>query len=218
MLKKSCALLLICGFVWYFKKKQKITWQNESFDQAIYALSAAMDSKDHQTFIHCNHVAIYAHQFAKLIGLSKRQQKLIKEAGLLHDIGKLAIEDQILHKPSTLSSIEYETMKEHVVHSVGMLQYIDHFKDVLPMIISHHEHFDGQGYPYQLKGSEIPIEGRILCLVDCFDAMLSKRDYKDALSLQEVLEYLHQQSGILFDPLLVYLFTKHIKEKRILIQ
>jgi putative nucleotidyltransferase with HDIG domain len=181
----------------------------------IYALSAAIDAKDHYTFQHSENVAYYAMQLAKSAGMDSDLVEIVREASLLHDIGKISVREDILNKPGKLTPAEFEIMKGHVESAVSILSQLPSLEYVIPTVYSHHEHYDGSGYPRRLKGEEIPIIGRILCIADAFDAMISTRSYKQSLSKEEALEILKNESGKQFDPKLVLIFLELFKQEKI---
>jgi len=172
----------------------------------IYALTAAIDTRDHYTFQHSQNVAYYALELARAAGMGPDLLEIVKEAGLLHDIGKIGIREDILNKPGKLTPEEYETMKGHVENAVNIIRYLPSLDYVIPAVLSHHERYDGKGYPRQLSGDEIPILGRILCIADSFDAMTSVRTYKPALTVEEALAILRKEAGKQFDPKLAVIF------------
>ena len=181
----------------------------------IYALTAAIDAKDHYTFQHSKNVAYYAAELAKEAGLGADLIEVVKEAALLHDIGKIGIREDILNKPGKLTADEYEVMKGHVENAVNIIRYLPALDYVIPTVLSHHERYDGKGYPRRLEGEEIPIMGRILCIADSFDAMTSVRSYKSALSAEEAIASLEKEAGKQFDPKLVQIFIDMVKKERL---
>ena len=183
--------------------------ENES---TVFALTAAIDAKDHYTFQHSQNVAYYAVELAKATGLESDLIEVVKEAALLHDIGKIGIREDILNKPGPLTGEEYDIMKSHVENAVNIIQHLPSLEYVIPTVLSHHEHYDGAGYPRKLAGEDIPIMGRILCIADSFDAMTSIRSYKDALSRDEALAILHKEAGKQFDPKLALLFSDMVRK------
>ena len=144
-----------------------------------------------------------------------KRQSIIREAGLLHDIGKIGISETILNKPARLTSEEYEIIKTHVENSVGIIRHLPSLDYVIPAVISHHERYDGKGYPRGIAGESIPLMGRILCVADSFDAMISRRNYKKAMPLEEALAVLERERGKQFDPRLVDVFIKMIREGKL---
>jgi putative nucleotidyltransferase with HDIG domain len=172
----------------------------------VYALTATIDAKDHYTFRHSQNVAYYATELAKAAGMTPDVVEIVREAGLLHDIGKISITEDILNKTGKLSSDEYEIMKGHVESAVNIIHHLPSLDYVIPAVYSHHERYDGHGYPRRLAGDNIPITGRILCIADSFDAITSNRTYKEAISVPEALDMMRAESAGQFDPRLVDIF------------
>ena len=130
----------------------------------------------------------------------------------MHDIGKIGIPENILTKSEKLSEEEYSIMKKHVDIAIPIIQHIPTLINVIPGIMTHHERYDGKGYPRGLKGENIPIEGRCLCIVDSFDAMVSDRPYRKALPILVGLQELKQNRGTQFDPVLTDIFIKLVED------
>lgn len=183
-----------------------------SYASTIHALTAAIDAKDHYTFNHSNNVAYYASELALAIGMSPESAEIVREAGLLHDIGKIGIDERILNKPGPLTDEEMAQMKEHVEKSVSIISHLPSLDYVIPAVLGHHERYDGTGYPAGLKGEDIPLMGRILSVADAFDAMLSTRPYKLGLSVDEALSRIQKNSGTQFDPKLVDTFVPLVQK------
>lgn len=177
----------------------------------IYALTAAIDAKDHYTFSHSVNVSYLATQLARSIGLDDEHVEMIRQAGLLHDIGKISIPESILAKTSPLTEEEYTIMKSHVENSIAMIRHLPSLDYVIPIAIAHHERYDGKGYPRGLSGDNIPIGGRCLAVADAFDAMVSKRPYKGSISIPEALEEIERNLGKQFDPEIGRTFIEYVK-------
>lgn len=177
----------------------------------IFALTAAIDTKDHYTFSHSKNVAYYSTELARAFGLNEDTVEIIREAALLHDIGKIGISEQILNKPGKLTHEQYEIMKGHVENSIGIIRHLPSLNYVIPAVIGHHERYDGKGYPRRIAGEDIPLSARILCIADSFDAIISKRSYKEAYSIEYALEILEQEAGKQFDPQLCHLFVSLVR-------
>ena len=137
--------------------------------------------------------------------------EIIREAALLHDVGKIGIPEEILNKTTRLTDEEFDVMKGHVMNSVGIIRHLPSLDYVIPAVVSHHERWDGRGYPRKLRGEEIPLFGRILCIADAFDAMTSKRSYKEAFSTDYALKEIIENSGTQFDPHLAEIFAELVR-------
>lgn len=181
----------------------------------IYALTAAIDAKDNYTFIHSMNVSKYAVILAESLGMNANSIEIIRNAGMLHDIGKISIPEHILKKTSRLTPEEYEIMKTHVENSTKMIRYLPNMDYVIPAVVAHHEHYDGSGYPRGLSGEDIPLMGRILTIADCFDAMTARRPYKQPMPVSYAIGELQKHSGTQFDPELVTRFIALIHEGKI---
>lgn len=187
----------------------------QDYETTIYALTAAIDTKDHYTFSHSRNVAYYGTELAKESGLNSDMVEIVRQAGLLHDIGKIGIPEEILNKPGKLTKEEYEIVKGHVEAAIGIIRHLPSLDYVIPAVIGHHERYDGNGYPRRIKGDDIPVTARILGIVDSFDAMISKRSYKASMPVERALKILEEEAGHQFDPALVPVFIRGIREGRI---
>jgi diguanylate cyclase (GGDEF)-like protein/putative nucleotidyltransferase with HDIG domain len=176
--------------------------------RTIEALALAIDAKDHTTHQHLRRVRIYALEIAKELGLSEQDKDALRAAALLHDIGKLAVPDHIINKPGRLTPEEFEKMKIHPAVGADILEKVAFPYPVAPIVRSHHEKWDGTGYPDGLKGEEIPIGARILAAVDCLDALASDRQYRKALALDEAMKTVAEQAGKQFDPRVVEILER----------
>lgn len=175
----------------------------------------AIDAKDHYTFSHSNNVMYYATSLASEMGLDEEFVEIIRQAALMHDVGKIGIPEQILSKPGRLTEEEYEIMKGHVESSIEIIRHLPSLNYVIPAVIGHHERYDGKGYPRRIAGEDIPLSARILGISDAFDAMISKRCYKQAQPLEKVLGILKEEAGKQFDPNLVPIFIQAIENGKI---
>lgn len=184
----------------------------ESYASTIFALTAAINAKDHYTFAHSTNVSEYAALLAQHVGLDSEHVEIIRQAGLLHDIGKIGISENILSKNSRLSDDEYEVMKSHVESAIAIIRYLPSLDYVIPVAIGHHEHWDGKGYPRSLRGEEIPIGARCLCIVDSFDAMVSRRPYREPMPVEDALREIERNLGRQFDPKIGALFVKLVRD------
>lgn len=176
--------------------------------ESIFRLSVAIEYRDRETGMHIHRVSEYSGLIAKNIGLDNKEVDLIKNAMPLHDIGKIAIPDNILLKPGTLTPEERKVVEQHPLIGAKMLEGSSSLILKVSEIIAlyHHEKYDGSGYPFRLKGNSIPMYGRIAAIADIFDAMSSKRVYKEAIDFEESFAFLKQESGIIFDPRMVEAF------------
>ena len=201
----------------FHQEEQQNTYRSGYGEHAstIFALTAAIDARDHYTFQHSQNVAYYATELAKEAGMDEDLVEIVKETALLHDIGKIGIREDILNKPGKLTQDEYEAMKMHVENAVNIIRYLPSLDYVIPAVLSHHERFDGKGYPKQLAGEEIPIVGRILCIADAFDAMTSVRTYKEAMTPDEAIKIIEHEAGKQFDPKLAMIFINLIKNSKL---
>jgi diguanylate cyclase (GGDEF)-like protein/putative nucleotidyltransferase with HDIG domain len=177
----------------------------------IFALAATVDAKDHYTYGHSRKVSQYAVAMAQSMDLAPERIAVIRTAGLLHDIGKIGIPDSILNKDGALDEQEWRQIKAHPEMGVEILRYVAELANSLPIILNHHEHYDGSGYPAGLKGQDIPFEARLLSVADAFDAMTSLRPYHNQRSTQEAIEELKRCAGTTFDPELVEIFCKTLQ-------
>jgi putative nucleotidyltransferase with HDIG domain len=183
--------------------------------QIFDTLAEQVDQKDEYTKCHSDRVASLGLILAKELGLQPHMLKTIVAAGLLHDIGKIRIDDTILKKAGTLSDPEFAEIKRHPEHGLELLRGKEFPWDVKPMILSHHEKFDGRGYPHGIKGEDIPLGARIICIVDVFDALTSDRVYRKAYSVSEALEVMIGESGTSFDPVLLKCFVTVVKAGKV---
>lgn len=188
--------------------------QDGSF-AAMQALAAAVDAKDPYTHGHSDRVARYAADFMRFIGASEQEIELAYRAGTLHDVGKIGVPDTILRKQGILTEEEREIMQTHTVLGELIVRKVPQLEDTLPAIRSHHERWDGAGYPDKLKGEEIPKLARVIALADTYDAMTSERPYRKALSKEETLREIEKAGGTQFDPVLAPLFVKMIRQSQI---
>ncbi|MFC1631300.1 HD domain-containing phosphohydrolase [Candidatus Omnitrophota bacterium] len=179
----------------------------------IAALASALETKDHYTSSHSENVTRYAVAIAQEFGLSAEQVEVIRQACQLHDLGKIGIHDYILAKKGKLSDEEWDEIKLHALRGAQIIQPIDFLNEVSELVRQHHERFDGQGYPGNLSGQEIQLGARIMAVADSFDAMISARPYRRALTLNQAVAELRINSGLQFDPGIVNVFLKLIAAK-----
>jgi putative nucleotidyltransferase with HDIG domain len=184
-----------------------------TYDQTLAALMTALDARDRETEGHSLRVSHLAAQLGEALNFSHEQLKVLERGSLLHDIGKIGISDTILHKPGPLSMEEWKIMRTHPDIGAKIVEGIPFLQETIPLIRFHQERWDGTGYPVGLRGEDIPILARMFAIVDAFDALTSKRPYRQkSMTVAEALKYLREQSGILFDPKIVVIFEKLIIE------
>jgi diguanylate cyclase (GGDEF)-like protein len=183
------------------------------FLEAVRHWSATIESKDRYTQGHCERVADLACALALRAGLEARELFWFRIGAIVHDVGKLIIPSDVLNKPGKLAPDEWELVKRHPVAGVEMLSDMDFPGDVIPMVRSHHERWDGQGYPDQLGGEAIPRSARILCIADVYDALTSKRSYKGALSHDAAMDIMRADAGKQFDAELFALFDDMMRTR-----
>jgi diguanylate cyclase (GGDEF)-like protein/putative nucleotidyltransferase with HDIG domain len=176
--------------------------------RTIEALALAIEAKDHTTHGHLQRVQVYAVELGKELGLTEEEQEALRAAALLHDIGKLAVPEHIISKPGRLTPEEFEKMKIHPIVGAEILERVQFPYPVVPIVRCHHERWDGTGYPYGVKGEDIPIGARILAAVDCLDALATDRQYRRALPLDEAMKIVASESGAAFDPRVVELLAR----------
>jgi putative two-component system response regulator len=190
------------------KLQQAYLTLKKAYLDSVKVLAEAIDAKDTYTRGHSDRVRRMSLQIAVSLGFTEERREVLEYGALLHDIGKIGIEDEILRKPGPLSPEEFQTIQQHPLVGVKIVEGIEFFKDKIPMIRSHHEHFDGKGYPDGLVGEAIPLEARIIAVPDAFDAMASLRPHRRAMSLEDILLEMKKYKGKQFDPNILEIFLK----------
>jgi putative nucleotidyltransferase with HDIG domain len=180
---------------------------------SIYALAAAVDAKDHYTHGHSTTVMRYSTKIAEKMGLPADEIETIQYAGLLHDIGKIGISENIINKPSRLTKEEYAIIKMHPQLGANIISRIDSLKKLVPMVLAHHEWYNGTGYPLGLRGEEIPLGGRIISVADAYSTITSKRPYRDARTVMDGITELRKCSGTQFDKDIVEFFVLVLEQE-----
>jgi len=197
----------------YERAQEHISELNKVYLQTVEALASAVDAKDRYTHGHIRRVQAYAAELARLLGVTDETQLMAVRAGaLLHDIGKIAIPEYILNKPTVLTETEYEKMKIHPIVGANMLSTVDFPYALVPMVRWHHERWDGKGYPDGLKGEDIPLNARILSLVDCYDALTTNRPYRSPMPREELIKFFKREAGRSYDPRVVDIFLQHLEQ------
>jgi len=184
-------------------EKRHVTQMADLHLRTIEALALAIEAKDDTTHGHLRRVQIYAEEIGKELALSKEELQALEAAALLHDIGKLAVPEYIISKPGRLTTDEFEKIKIHPIVGAEILECVNFPYPVVPIVRSHHEKWDGSGYPDGLKAEQIPIGARIISAVDCLDALASDRQYRPALPLDDAMAHVVRESGKSFDPRVV---------------
>ena len=175
-------------------------------NSVICAFNQLLDLKDLNTGVHSTRLAEWGMRVGQELGLEEAALQNLEVAALLHDIGKVGIPDSILRKPGKLDAEEYALMKKHPEYGWAVLRMLPGFDRAALDILHHHESVDGKGYPAGLKGTEIPIVSRIVCVIDAFDAMVSSRPYRQGLPYEEAVRRLREASGTQFDAVVVECF------------
>lgn len=216
-------MMIVDSAIEYYKLKiendRLIFDLKELFSGTINAIIEALDAKDSFTLGKSRRVTFFALKMANYFNLKTEENGKLELAGLLHDIGMIGVPEDVLNKAGALSNAEFESIKMHVEHGVKILEDIKQLKDVIEIIKYHHERFDGSGYPYGLKGDEIPFNAKIISIADAYDSMVSNRSYREGLSHEEAMKRIEEQSGRQFDPVVIQGFKaiivsamKEIKE------
>jgi len=196
---------------------QKLSQQSEAVhqlnDELFLALASTIDLRDPDVVEHSINVARYAVLTAKEMGLSPDKIELLRRAGLMHDIGKLAIPEVILFKPGHLTLEEYHLVQDHVTVGADLLAEFQTLNNISSFVRHHHERYDGQGYPDRLIGEQIPLEARILALADAVEAMASDRPYRKGMDVAEIIAEINEHAGSQFDPAVVASFVRAVKRE-----
>jgi len=195
----------------YIKNSELLENIQELFLGTVNALSETITAKSQWTKGHLDRVKKIAADIGKAVGMNKRDLKQLELASLLHDIGKIGTYEAILNKPTGLTEDEFSLIKLHADKGAEMLSTIKQLREIVPLIKYHHERYDGKGYPEGLKGEEIPLISRILCVADAVDSMLADRPYRKGMAMKEIVKELRRESGSQFDPLVIKAFLKTLK-------
>lgn len=193
-----------------------LTDQLECTENVVFMLARAVEAKDQYTGQHLQRLSEYSEQLAAAAGLPAAEVRAIRHGGFLHDIGKIGISETILNKPAPLTPDEYAEVKRHPEYGAEIIAHMRFARTVLPIVLGHHENWDGSGYPQQLRGEDIPIGARIVSIVDAYDAMTTDRPYRRALSRQEAVRRLRAKRGRQWDPTLVELFCSLVEQDKLL--
>jgi len=181
----------------------------EHAEQIIFSLARTVEAKDKYTEGHCERLSIMASRLGEKINLSEQDIVILRRGGILHDIGKIAIQDVILQKEGPLTHEEFEIIKTHPIEGERICAPLKSLKPILPTILHHHEKYNGSGYPSGLKSSDIPIHARIIGIVDCFDALTTTRSYRPAMTVDKAFSIMDDETRQgKWDP---YLFQKFVE-------
>jgi putative two-component system response regulator len=188
-------------------RTKRLTDQLERTESVIFALALAVEAKDLYTEGHIRRLAYYSEQLALAAGLPPEEARIVRYGGFLHDIGKIGVDDSILRKPEPLTSSEYQQIKRHPERGARIIAPMRFAPQIGPIILGHHESWDGSGYPYGLRGEAIPMGARIVAIVDAFDAMTTDRPYRRAFTRDQALQRMRGRSGAQWDPELFQIFA-----------
>ena len=198
--------------------KRAANENQQLFINSIRMLAAAIDAKDPYTRGHSERVARYSMAIGKNLGLPEREMRNLRISALLHDVGKIGIDDRILRKPGALSDDEFEVMKQHPAKGAAIMSGVAQLIDIIPGMKYHHEKWAGGGYPDNLEGEAIPVQARIVAIADTFDAMTTNRPYQKAMELGYVVEKIKSFAGTRFDPRVVEAFANAVRRGDITIE
>lgn len=180
----------------------------EAHFQTVMLMANIIEARDEETRHHIDRVREIALIFGESLGWNQQAKIVLEFGAILHDIGKLVVPKNILNKAGEFTPEEWDIMRQHPKAGAKMLEGIDHLQPAIPFVLYHHERWDGKGYPEGLAGENIPLEGRIMAIVDAYDALRSKRPYQDGISKEEALEKIKESSRVHFDPYLVRKFLE----------
>lgn len=197
------------------KNAQYVQKLERAYREYLLITANAIEMRDHYTVGHTWRVTNFALEIARLMGWTGDQLKLCEMGGVLHDVGKIAVDDAILRKPDRLTDEEFAKMRVHPERGARMMRDSEYLRPLIPYCLCHHERYDGKGYPHGLAGEEIPIEGRVIAVADAFDAMTSDRPYRKGLDPEVALAEITRGSGTQFDPAVVNALVQCYREGRI---
>lgn len=189
--------------------RKKIIESQSMRNKTIQIIINTLNETNHREKIHSENVSIISRKIAEVLGLDQEMLQEIETAGLLHDIGKITIDSSLLDKPGTLTNVEYEMIKKHAEVGYQILKSVDAYSNLSDSVLSHHERWDGAGYPRGLKGEDIPLVARIITVADAYEAMTAKRTYRETISKKEAVNELVRCAGTQFDPAIIKAFCEH---------
>lgn len=182
------------------------------FHDFILCIISTLEARDSYTSHHSSRVAEMTEKICDLLKLSEEEKELYHIAAHLHDVGKIGIRDSVLLKEEKLTQEEWEIMKSHAVEGYNILKNVKHFQEVAKIVRSHHERFDGKGYPDGLKGKDIPFGSRIIAVADSIDAMISDRPYRKGMDIEICKEQIEKNIGTMYDPMIAQCVIEHWNE------
>ncbi|MBI2424762.1 MAG: HD domain-containing protein [Candidatus Hydrogenedentes bacterium] len=197
------------------KNAQYVLKIQQAYEDTLIVLANAIELRDHYTVGHTWRVTNFSLEIAKELGWGAEKLNEVRMGGVLHDVGKIAVDDSILRKPARLTEEEFDKMKVHPERGAQLLQDVDFLKPLIPYCLYHHERFDGRGYPTGLGGEEIPIEGRVVAVADAFDAMTSNRPYRKGLDPEIAISEIEKGKSTQFDPFCAEALIKCYREGKI---
>jgi diguanylate cyclase (GGDEF)-like protein len=188
---------------------------NQSSIESIFAFAKTIELKDHYTGNHVEKTVYYANEIAKRLKLPAEEIRFIEQASMLHDLGKIGISEKILLKKGPLTRREFDKIKNHPKIGADIIRPIQFFHSLLPLILYHHERWDGKGYPFGLKGNDIPIGARIIAIADVYEALISDRSYRKALSKKQAMKIIKENSGKQFDPKIADVLMEVLEKREV---
>lgn len=194
--------------------------EQENLLNLTATLASSLDARDKYTSFHSQNVAYYACEIGKALNLSQKECNHLYVGGLLHDFGKIGVPEAVLNKPSRLTAEEFEQIKQHPQIGYDMLKHIPYFRknSILDMVLHHHEKFDGTGYPHGLKGKDIPFVARIMAVADAFDAMTSRRIYRNTKDLEYALNEISKGKQAHFDLEIAEVFLELVNKEKVIVR
>jgi putative nucleotidyltransferase with HDIG domain len=182
--------------------------------EAIFAFAKTIEMRDHYTGEHADSTVRYSTQLARALGMGQEDIDNVRKASILHDLGKVGISDKILLKKAKLTKGEFEEIKKHPQIGADIIRPIQFMQEIIPLILYHHERWDGKGYPEGLKGEGIPLGARIISIADVYQALTSDRPYRKAFTKKEAMTILREGAGSQFDPEIVKVFLGILKKEK----